>query len=103
AGEVAKLVNNGLFVAHVALAAIALDLGEEFGVAADVLAALLAASSGTSAGLQALGPLTTTEWGKHAWKVLTKDVDLLASALPNGPNNAIVELASTAVHRFASP
>jgi 3-hydroxyisobutyrate dehydrogenase len=103
-GQVAKLVNNGLFVANIAMAVLALELGERFGLRRDALAALLAGSSGTSAGLQALGPLTTTEWGRHAWTVLAKDVDLLASITGDGTRgHELVDFAVSAAEGFSNP
>jgi 3-hydroxyisobutyrate dehydrogenase-like beta-hydroxyacid dehydrogenase len=48
AGQVAKLLNNGLFAANVALAHTALAAGVQLGVEADQLGAVLAAGSGQS-------------------------------------------------------
>jgi 3-hydroxyisobutyrate dehydrogenase len=104
AAQAVKLVNNGLFVANVAMAAAALDLGHRLGVDSAMLAEVLSASSGRSAGLEALGPLTTTHWGRHAWTVLRKDVELLGGIKEVfEARSPLVAAAAAALERFAGP
>lgn len=103
-GQAAKLINNGLFVANVAMANFALTLGESFGIAPTQLTELLSKSSGSSAGLAALAPLTTTDWGRHAWTVLGKDVSLLLSVTgAGGGAQQLIDVATAAVERFGRP
>lgn len=101
-GQAAKLINNGLFVANVAMAAFALDLGERCGISTDRLAEVLSKSSGASVGLGALGPLTTTDWAAHAWSVLAKDVALLTTVAPDGAvGQPLLDVAQAAVRRYS--
>jgi 3-hydroxyisobutyrate dehydrogenase len=99
--QAAKLINNGLFVANVAMAACAVELGERCGIAGEQLVEVLSKSSGASAGLGALVPLTTTDWGAHAWSVLAKDVALLAEISADGADGRrLIDVAEAAIQRF---
>ncbi len=85
AGQIAKLINNALFTAHLALASAALDAGEQLGLAREGLHQVLSASSGRSAALElslrfgADGPVSTA-----AAELLTKDVRLFAGMIADG-------------------
>lgn len=104
AGQAVKLVNNGLFVANVAMAHAAVALGERLGVDPAVLTEVLVASSGRSVGLEALAPLVGTDWGRHAWSVLRKDVELLEhlQSSADGDGAPLARVASAAVQRFST-
>jgi 3-hydroxyisobutyrate dehydrogenase-like beta-hydroxyacid dehydrogenase len=79
AGQIAKLVNNALFTAHLALAATALDAGEQLGLARDVLHQVLSAGSGRSAALELSRRLAVDGLvDRSAADLLTKDVRLFA-------------------------
>ena len=80
AGQVAKLLNNTLFAANLAVADDALTLGEALGVDAGALAQFLAAGSGRSYGLDIVQKTRASEVTRQAaLPALQKDVDRLTA------------------------
>lgn len=94
AGQTAKLVNNTLMAANMALAHHALASGEALGIDRAALADLIKASSGRSFGFEILARLPSPQSFNHGGKLLAKDVGLLATLL--GPDPAFAALQSIA-------
>ncbi|KPI00424.1 3-hydroxyisobutyrate dehydrogenase [Actinobacteria bacterium OK074] len=95
AGSHAKLINNTLFTAQIALADEALRAGESLGVDPTALAAVLTTgssacvASGVRLRVDSLADLT----GSTAAVTLTKDVELMTGLLGDAPGNGLVEVA----------
>ncbi|UVO55758.1 NAD(P)-dependent oxidoreductase [Sphingomonas sp. SUN039] len=85
AGQTAKLVNNTLMAANMALAHHALASGEALGIDRTALADLVKASSGRSFGLEVYARLPTPQAFGHGGKLLAKDVGLLGALLGDDP------------------
>lgn len=98
-----KLVNNGLFVANIAVAAAAMSLAEHLGLRPDTVREVVAASSGRSGGFEALPFLADPEMGRHPWSVLRKDVGLLRGVEAGLEGGATLsDVAQQAIDRFTS-
>jgi 3-hydroxyisobutyrate dehydrogenase-like beta-hydroxyacid dehydrogenase len=78
AGQVAKLLNNTLFTAHLAVAASLLKLGADLGVDTARLAQVLGHGSGASFGLARVADAggSLSRIAGHAGPLLAKDVRL---------------------------
>jgi 3-hydroxyisobutyrate dehydrogenase len=85
AGQVAKLVNNSLMAANMALADAALEAGAALGLDRAALIELVKASSGRSYGFEVRARLPDIALFGHGAKLLAKDVGLLATLLRNDP------------------
>ncbi len=83
AGQCAKLVNNTLLSADMALGSAALAAVEQFGIDRDAMVEIVNASSGRSFGFSVIAQLGSAGLPPHAAKLLSKDVDLFASCLPD--------------------
>ena len=94
AGQTAKLVNNTLMAANMALAHHALASGEALGIDRVALADLIKASSGRSFGFEILARLPSPQAFNHGGKLLAKDVGLLATLI--GADPAFVALQGVA-------
>jgi 3-hydroxyisobutyrate dehydrogenase len=88
AGQAAKLVNNSLMAANMALAHHALLSGEAMGIDRKALADLIMASSGRSFGLEVYARLPTPTAFAHGGMLLAKDVGLLGALLADNPDVA---------------
>lgn len=77
AGQLAKLINNSLLTAHLALADEAVRAGSALGLDRTALLTLLTASSGRSYGLEILQRLPSLGAFAAGAALLRKDVDLL--------------------------
>ncbi len=79
AGQQAKLLNNAIFAAHIALAHDVFDAGRTLGLDTAALGQILRSGSGRSYGLELLVDAGSLEPMKHSplRPALTKDVDLL--------------------------
>jgi 3-hydroxyisobutyrate dehydrogenase-like beta-hydroxyacid dehydrogenase len=77
AGQFAKLINNALFTAHLALANEALDAGGTFGLDRAALGTLLAGSSGRSYGVEIVARLPSPGAFARGAALLRKDLGLL--------------------------
>ena len=103
AGSLAKLINNSLFSAQIALADDAMKVGESLGVdpagLADVLSTSSSAciASGVRLGAGSMAGIV----GTPGDLTLTKDVELMASLLGNRAGKELVDMAQrfvTAMH-----
>jgi 3-hydroxyisobutyrate dehydrogenase-like beta-hydroxyacid dehydrogenase len=81
AGQMAKLVNNALMAAHVAIAHHALAAGEALGIDRAALSELVKVSSGRSFGFEVRARMPNPAAFKHGAALLAKDVRLLGEAL----------------------
>jgi 3-hydroxyisobutyrate dehydrogenase len=85
AGQFAKLVNNSLMAANMALADAALGAGAALGLDRAALIELVKASSGRSYGFEVRARLPDIARFGHGAKLLAKDVNLLKATLDNEP------------------
>jgi 3-hydroxyisobutyrate dehydrogenase len=86
-GQVAKLLNNAAFTAHLGLAASLLALGESLDVDPARLAEVVLHGSGRSFALERVASAggTLDRIAAHAGDLLAKDVGLVTDLLPAGP------------------
>jgi 3-hydroxyisobutyrate dehydrogenase-like beta-hydroxyacid dehydrogenase len=94
AGQYAKLVNNALMAANMALADAAFSAGAALGLDAAALAELIKTSSGRSYGFEVRARLPDIALFGHGARLLAKDTGLLAAVLADEPGARI--LAETA-------
>ena len=94
AGQTAKLVNNALMAANMALAHHALASGVAVGIDRTALADLVKASSGRSFGFEVYARLPNPQAFGHGGKLLAKDVGLLGALL--GDDRAFAALRDVA-------
>jgi 3-hydroxyisobutyrate dehydrogenase-like beta-hydroxyacid dehydrogenase len=90
-GQLAKLVNNSLMAAHVALAYQALEAGAALGIDRAAFVELVKASSGRSYGFEVASRLRTPVDFAHGAKLLAKDVRLFGEALGDRPGFALFD------------
>lgn len=90
AGQVAKLLNNTLFAAHLATDAAAIELGLALGVDANQLCEVMSHGSGASFALASVGRVSgdIALMGSTAGPLLRKDVGLLAAIAPTTAEGA---------------
>lgn len=81
AGQHAKLINNTLMAANLALAHNSLVAGDELGLSRDALVELLKASSGASFALGVAARMPSPAGFQHGGALLQKDVRLLGEVL----------------------
>jgi len=95
-GQEAKLLNNAVFTAHLAIAADAFAAAARGGLDPHALAAVLTGGSGRSYALDVLSPRggNLAEFGALAGPLLAKDVGILADL---DPDSLIVDVAEHAV------
>jgi len=93
AGQRAKIVNNSLLAANIALAHGALEAGTSMGIDRAALVQLIRASSGYSFGVDVCASAPTPRDFKGA-ELLTKDVGLLKAILPGHPGADVLALAA---------
>ncbi len=86
AGQMAKLVNNALMAAHVAIAHNGLEAAAELGIDRAALTELVKVSSGRSFGFDVCARLPNPAAWKHGAALLAKDVRLLGEALGDSPS-----------------
>ncbi len=96
AGQVAKLINNTLLTAHLALADQAVKAGEALGLDRDALLTLLVASSGRSYGVDILQKLPSIGAFASGAALLRKDVGLLDAVVRarNADAGLVIEVGS---------
>jgi 3-hydroxyisobutyrate dehydrogenase len=85
AGQFAKLVNNSLMAANMALADAALGAGAALGLDRAALIELVNASSGRSYGFEVRARLPDVAMFGHGARLLAKDVSLLKAILGSDP------------------
>jgi 3-hydroxyisobutyrate dehydrogenase len=90
AGQFAKLVNNSLMAANMALADAALGAAAALGLDRAALVELVKASSGRSYGFEVRARLPDIALFSHGAKLLAKDVGLLATVLSDDRCGAIL-------------
>jgi 3-hydroxyisobutyrate dehydrogenase len=95
AGQMAKLVNNTLMAANMALAHQALESGAALGIDRTALADLIKASSGRSFAFEIAARLPSPSAFAHGGALLSKDVGLLGTLLRNDPSYAALEGVAT--------
>jgi 3-hydroxyisobutyrate dehydrogenase len=88
AGQTAKLVNNALMAAHVAIAHHALAGGTALGLDRPALSQIIKNSSGRSYGFEVYSRLPNPAAFGHGAKLLAKDVRLLGEILGADPSFA---------------
>ena len=95
AGSLAKLINNSLFSAQIALADDAMSAGESLGVDPAGLADVLMASSSAciASGVRLRAGSLAGIVGTPGDLTLIKDVELMATLLGHGPGKELVEVA----------
>ncbi len=93
-GQLAKLVNNSLMAANMALADAALGAAATLGLDLTALADLVKVSSGRSFGFDVRARLSNIGSFVHGAKLLVKDVGLLASLLKDDPYCAVLRDAA---------
>jgi 3-hydroxyisobutyrate dehydrogenase len=81
AGQMAKLVNNALMAAHVAMAHYGLSAGATLGLDRAALSELVKVSSGRSFGFEVYARLPSPYAFSHGAKLLAKDLRLLGEVL----------------------
>jgi 3-hydroxyisobutyrate dehydrogenase-like beta-hydroxyacid dehydrogenase len=96
AAQTAKLVNNSLMAAHVALAHHALNAGAALGIDRQAFVDLIKVSSGRSFGFEVAARMSSPSSFAHGAKLLAKDVRLLGELLGDDP-------AFAAFDQLASP
>lgn len=85
AGQMAKLVNNALMAAHVAIAYQGLEAAQTLGIDRAALIELVKASSGRSFGFDVCARISHPAAWKHGAALLEKDVRLLGESLGDSP------------------
>lgn len=85
AGLLAKLVNNALMAANMALGDAALRAGDALGIDRTALAELVGASSGRSYGFEVRARIADLAGWQHGAALLAKDVGLLGAVLQGDP------------------
>lgn len=88
AGQMAKLVNNALMAAHVAIAQQGLDAAGALGLDRAALVELVKVSSGRSFGFEVCSRMPAPTAFRHGAELLAKDVRLLGEALGEHPSAA---------------
>jgi len=88
AGQMAKLVNNALMAANLAIAHYGLGAGAALGLNRDALREIVKASSGRSYGFEVYGRLPAPAAFGHGAKLLAKDLRLLGEVLGSDPSFA---------------
>jgi 3-hydroxyisobutyrate dehydrogenase len=94
AGQLAKLVNNSLMAANMALADAALGAGANLGLDPSALTELVKLSSGRSYAFDVRARLPNIGLFAHGARLLAKDVGLLASLLTGDPYCAVLRDAA---------
>jgi 3-hydroxyisobutyrate dehydrogenase-like beta-hydroxyacid dehydrogenase len=91
AGQLAKLINNSLMAAQVALGFEALNAGMEFGIDRIALAQLIKVSSGRSFGFEVASRISSPSDFSHGATLLAKDVRLLGEVMEHSAIYALFE------------
>ncbi len=96
-GQRAKIVNNALLAANIALADAALSAGQALGLDRATLAELIRTASGYSFGLEVCARLPTPGAFAQGAQLLIKDIGLLKAVLPQ---HGGAEALYTTAHAF---
>ncbi|MFT3928804.1 MAG: NAD(P)-dependent oxidoreductase [Spongiibacteraceae bacterium] len=96
AGQHAKLINNSMLAANIAIAHYGNEAANLFGLNRDAFIQLIKASSGHSFGFDVSARMSSPAAFSHGASLLKKDVRLLCDALGNVPSvNVIRETAAS--------
>ena len=93
AGQMAKLVNNALMAAHLAIAHHGLEAAARLGMDRKALSELVKVSSGRSFGFEVYARLPNPSAFEHGAKLLAKDVRLLGEVLGADPPSLRFEMS----------
>ena len=104
-GQLAKLVNNVIFTAHLTVADDALALGEAWGLDRAALAQVLTAAARNSYALPIVAGMGFEQMRAAAGPLLRKDVDIVTTlaAETGAPTGAFVAIADHALTRMRQP
>lgn len=98
-GQMAKLVNNNLMAANLALAHHAIQMADTLGIDRDAFIKLVGVSSGRSFSFDVRTRMSAPTDFKHGARLLAKDVQLLGETLGNDPDyRSIRDIARTFLH-----
>jgi 3-hydroxyisobutyrate dehydrogenase len=86
AGQMAKLVNNNLMAANLAVAHHAVQMAEALGIDRDAFIKLVGVSSGRSFSFDVRARMAAPTDFKHGARLLEKDVRLLGEAMAGNPD-----------------
>jgi 3-hydroxyisobutyrate dehydrogenase-like beta-hydroxyacid dehydrogenase len=86
AGQMAKLINNALMAAHMAMAHSAVTAGKALALDSAALKEIIKVSSGRSFGFEVYARLPEPSAFAHGAKLLLKDVRLLGDVLGSDPS-----------------
>jgi 3-hydroxyisobutyrate dehydrogenase len=101
-GQLAKLVNNVVFTAHLGVANDAYVLGERFGIERAAMFTILSRGSGNSYALGIMSARTLPDMGALAGSLLRKDVDIVAAvaAARDADVGTVIDIANDVVARM---
>jgi 3-hydroxyisobutyrate dehydrogenase len=104
-GQLAKLVNNVVFIAHLGVADEAYSLGERLGFDRDALHTILSRGSGNSVAVGIMAGRTMEAMGELAGVLLRKDVDIVTAVADSKGAGAgsLIGIASDAIARMRVP
>jgi 3-hydroxyisobutyrate dehydrogenase len=104
-GQLAKLVNNVVFIAHLGVAEDAYALGEHFGIERSALLTILSRGSGNSYGLGIMSTRTLPDMGTLAGSLLEKDVHIVAAVADarGADAGSLINVANDALTRMEIP
>lgn len=91
AGQRAKLVNNALLAANIAVADSALQAATALGIDRAALMELIGHCSGRSFGFEMAARRETSPLFAHGARILLKDLELLGASLPGDPAAAALD------------
>jgi 3-hydroxyisobutyrate dehydrogenase-like beta-hydroxyacid dehydrogenase len=101
-GQLAKLVNNVVFIAHLGVANDAYVLGESLGLDRNALFTILSRGSGNSFALGVMSARSLPDMGALAGNLLVKDVDVIADVARGRAAvvGSLIDVANDAVARM---
>jgi 3-hydroxyisobutyrate dehydrogenase len=104
-GQLAKVVNNLLFVANITLADDALTLGASLGLDPTALAQVIARGSGNSFGMGVAAGTGIESLGQFAGGTLRKDVDIVTDVArtSGGDPGVLFDVANDTLTRMGHP
>lgn len=101
AGQQAKLINNAMLTAHIAIAADAFALAAELGLDRAALAEVLRTGSGRSFGAEMVAAASAQSvGGSQARPTLSKDVRLLAELVEQGRASVLLSVAQRLIDEW---
>lgn len=101
AGQNAKLINNSMLAANIAIGHYGLEAGARLGVDRDELVRIIKASSGRSFGFDVSAGMSAPANFRHGANLLHKDVGLLGETLGDVPAFTVIRDAAEAFLKLA--